>query len=63
VVALLKKSEEIKKKTNLNTIEHSKSIFNGHYILKWMRHYLNLKLLKRTGVKEITSFTSLQEEK
>jgi hypothetical protein len=36
LVALLKKVKK-SRKTNLNTIEHSKSIFNGHYIRKWMR--------------------------
>jgi DNA polymerase-3 subunit epsilon len=61
---LLKESEEIKKNKPKYNRAQRKSIFNGHYIRKWMRRLFNLKLLKADGrKKEITSFTSLQEGK
>jgi DNA polymerase-3 subunit epsilon len=45
-VALLKESEEIKKNKPKYNRAQRKSIFNGHYIRKWMRRLFELKIIK-----------------
>jgi hypothetical protein len=55
--------KKVKKSRKTKYNDTAQKYFQWHYIRKWMRRLFELKIVKSTDVKEITSFTSLQEEK